>query len=144
MFNFKKVFKKNITYNVHSLLHIVDCVREFGPCDNFSAYKYESSIMKLQKYIGSNTKVDDKKNSCFRIDQDRYGIVCKITGHQCIIRVYKTLNNFCTLPLPSRGLGIVLVDDKDLGEEEAVLLSSLETKCYRLPFEDKHVFIPLL
>lgn len=34
--------EKNIVRNVHSLLHICDDVRRYGPLENFSAFKFES------------------------------------------------------------------------------------------------------
>ena len=45
---FKQFYKRNLAYNVHGLLHIADCVRQYGKLDNFSAYKYENAILKLQ------------------------------------------------------------------------------------------------
>lgn len=40
-----------ITYNVHNLLHVSECVRQFGPADSFSAYKFENYMQSLKKKI---------------------------------------------------------------------------------------------
>lgn len=47
--------KDKVSYNVHNLLHISDCVRQFGPLDNFSAYKFENAMQYLKKK-NSSTK----------------------------------------------------------------------------------------
>ncbi|XP_053954692.1 uncharacterized protein LOC128860920 isoform X1 [Anastrepha ludens] len=46
-----------ISYNVHGLLHLSDCVREFGPLDNFSAYKFENYMQHLKKIINKPNKI---------------------------------------------------------------------------------------
>ncbi|XP_011858295.1 PREDICTED: uncharacterized protein LOC105555865 [Vollenhovia emeryi] len=53
---FIKTFSKiygvgNISHNVHSLVHLVDDVRRFGPVDNFSAFKFENYMQTLKRYI---------------------------------------------------------------------------------------------
>lgn len=39
----------NVSYNIHNLLHISDCARQFGHIDEFSAYKYENCMQFLSK-----------------------------------------------------------------------------------------------
>jgi len=46
----------NISYNVHGLLHLVDDVEQFGPLDNFSAYRFENYLGKLKKKICKDDK----------------------------------------------------------------------------------------
>lgn len=68
--DFNKFYNRNVSYNVHNLLHIVDCARMYGRVDGFSAYKYENSIRKLQFLIRNKTNVfsqirnrlDERKN----------------------------------------------------------------------------------
>ena len=40
---------ENVTFNTHNLRHLVDDVRNFGPLDSFSAFKYENYIGKIKK-----------------------------------------------------------------------------------------------
>lgn len=47
-------------------------------------------------------------------------------------------------PLPSRKLGIVLVNDGDLGEEEELHTGALVQMCYKIPTSaDTHVLVHL-
>lgn len=55
--DYKTFYKRNVSFNVHSLLHLVECVRKHGPIDSFSAYKYENAIRKLQFMIRTNVNV---------------------------------------------------------------------------------------
>lgn len=55
--DYRKIYNRNVAYNIHSLLHLVDCVRKHGPVDSFSAYKYENPIRKLQFMIRTNINV---------------------------------------------------------------------------------------
>lgn len=43
--------RNKISYNVHNLLHITDCVKQFGPIDNFSAYRFENHMQYLKMKI---------------------------------------------------------------------------------------------
>lgn len=42
---------QNVSHNVHSLIHLVDDVKRFGPLDNFSAFKFENYMQTLKKYL---------------------------------------------------------------------------------------------
>jgi len=42
---------QNISHNVHSLIHLVNDVKRFGPVDNFSAFKFENYMQILKKYL---------------------------------------------------------------------------------------------
>ncbi|XP_036139931.1 uncharacterized protein LOC105834898 isoform X1 [Monomorium pharaonis] len=46
----------NMSHNVHSLVHLVDDVKKFGPIDNFSAFKFENYMQILKKYIRKSDK----------------------------------------------------------------------------------------
>lgn len=49
---FKKRYGvKNVSHNVHSLVHLGKDVETFGPLDNFSAFKFENYLQKLKKYL---------------------------------------------------------------------------------------------
>ena len=43
--------RKNATFNVHNLVHIVADVRRFGPLDNFSAFRFENFIEKIKRLV---------------------------------------------------------------------------------------------
>lgn len=43
-------------YNVHSLLHLADDVRRFGPLDQFSAFGFENFLYKLKTLIKSKAR----------------------------------------------------------------------------------------
>ncbi|CAD7081497.1 unnamed protein product [Hermetia illucens] len=50
--NFPVVYRQNsVTYNVHSLLHLPDSVREHGIVSDYSAYNFENYLQILKKYI---------------------------------------------------------------------------------------------
>lgn len=42
---------RNVSHNIHNLLHLVDDVKTFGPLDNFSAFKFENYMQILKKYM---------------------------------------------------------------------------------------------
>lgn len=47
---------RNTSHNVHSLLHLVDDVKKYGPLDNFSAFKFENYMQILKKYLRKSEK----------------------------------------------------------------------------------------
>lgn len=56
--NFSVVFgPQNITYNVHSLLHICECVRQHGLLYNFSAYDFENHLQMIKKDVRKPTDI---------------------------------------------------------------------------------------
>lgn len=74
-----------ISYNVHNLLHISQCVREYGNLSNFSAYKCENYLQDLKKMIGKPNQIlqqlnkrimerhllnENKKNSSFYLPRN--------------------------------------------------------------------------
>lgn len=55
---FQKIYGlQYMTHNVHSLTHIVDDVRKFGPMDEYSAYRFENKIGKTKKLVRQGDKV---------------------------------------------------------------------------------------
>lgn len=46
-----------MSYNVHSLLHIVEDVRRFGRIENYSAFPFESFLGKMKKKIRNGNKM---------------------------------------------------------------------------------------
>ena len=45
-----------ITYNVHVALRLSECVENFGPLDDFSAFKFENQLQKLKNHIKTNNR----------------------------------------------------------------------------------------
>lgn len=43
--------REQISYNVHSLVHLVDDVNQFGHLDFFSAFKFENYLQEVKRYI---------------------------------------------------------------------------------------------
>lgn len=41
--------QSKVSYNVHNILHLADCARQFGYLDSFSAYKYKNYMPFLKK-----------------------------------------------------------------------------------------------
>lgn len=46
-----------VSYNVHSLLHLTDCSKQYGPLDRFSAYRFENHMQYLKKLIHKPNKI---------------------------------------------------------------------------------------
>lgn len=56
--NFCKVFgESSITFNVHSLLHLPQCVKDFGIAQTFSAYSFENFLQKLKNRIRKPSQI---------------------------------------------------------------------------------------
>ena len=52
--NFTLLYPSNpITYNLHSLIHLIDDVRKYGPLDKFSCFPFENYFDHLKKWIRS-------------------------------------------------------------------------------------------
>ena len=50
---YQKLYKCNVVYNIHSLIHIVDDVRKFGVLDSISAFPYESMLGNIKHKLRS-------------------------------------------------------------------------------------------
>ena len=42
-----------LVYNVHSFIHLVDDVAQYGSLDQFSSFPFESYLQKLKKFVCS-------------------------------------------------------------------------------------------
>ena len=52
---YRKIYKTmNVTYNIHSLIHIVDDVERLGVLDSFSAFPYENFLGNIKRKIRSS------------------------------------------------------------------------------------------
>lgn len=43
--------KHNVSYNVHSLIHLSEDVKRFGKLDNYSAFKFENFMQQMKKMV---------------------------------------------------------------------------------------------
>lgn len=181
--NFSFIYGSDqISYNVHNLLHITDCVRQFGPTDSFSAYKFENFMQTLKKKIRKSnqilqqlynrlqeknnyepvqgeTKSSSRRFSDFVLDFDKeadsYCLISPdipikisgfgkngnseyIVGNRC-----QTTSSFFELPVDSSLLGIrsyeTLSDMPEIFD-----IAKVQTKFFRIPYQNKFVLIPLL
>ncbi|XP_031782865.1 uncharacterized protein LOC116416839 [Nasonia vitripennis] len=48
--------EKNVTFNVHNLLHIVSDTRNFGSLDDFSAFRFENLIRKIKQLVSKGNQ----------------------------------------------------------------------------------------
>lgn len=49
--------EEQLVYNVHSLLHLVENCRLYGPCYGFSAYKFENELSNIRGMVRSRSRV---------------------------------------------------------------------------------------
>lgn len=48
---------RDVVFNIHALLHLVECVRQFGPLYSFSAYRFENYMREIKKHIKKPGKI---------------------------------------------------------------------------------------
>jgi len=49
--------KQYISHNIHNLLHLCNDVRQFGPLDNFSAFRFENYMTSIKKRLRKSEKL---------------------------------------------------------------------------------------
>ncbi|XP_054745455.1 uncharacterized protein LOC129249819 [Anastrepha obliqua] len=159
-----------VSYNVHGLLHITDCARQYGTLDSFSAYKFENYMQYLKKIVKKPNKIleqihfrleegNDVENiskiGAFKIDhkkeKDSYCFSRKVgpvkiigIGDYLIGYSFGKLENYFDQPVQSApALGIILGDQ--LGNEEIKIpKEDIAYKYFCIPHEGKHLLIPVL
>lgn len=72
-----------ISFNIHSYLHLSDCVRLFGSLDNFSAFPFENFMQKLKKMVHKSS-------------QPLQQVVRRIVEENNILKPKNTDNNLST------------------------------------------------
>lgn len=75
--NFANFYEPSLlNYNLHNLLHIGDCVKQYGHLYNFSAYVFENFLYKLKKYIRSPsnilTQIKNRQDEIWNIELIKY------------------------------------------------------------------------
>ena len=51
---YSKIYKANLTYNIHSLIHLADDVKYYGALDSISAFPFESMLGKIKRTVRSS------------------------------------------------------------------------------------------
>lgn len=103
--NFSSVYsEEQVSYNVHSLLHLTQCVQEIGFINSFSAYPFENYMKTLKRYVKRPSKILEQihtkiEKSKFKVKGQKNAVECKKDRHGKIIEV-KT-STFC-MTLKSR------------------------------------------
>lgn len=58
VFDYARIYDPSeIVFNVHAILHLVECVRQFGALYSFSAYRFENYMREIKKHIKSPSKI---------------------------------------------------------------------------------------
>jgi hypothetical protein len=97
---FPELYGENsVTYNVHTMLHLTQCVQELGYLQDISAYKFENFMQTIKKSIRKNSQIlpqlDRRFNSLNMLEQEpQLGFI--YNKRQQIVS-YKTANFTLTL-----------------------------------------------
>lgn len=166
----KLYYKELLVYNMHSLLHLGDDVKNHGPLDNFGAFDFENYMQILKRKMRSKSlhlsqmikRVSEMEHFSIRNiyqKRDAQIIDCKIkegmcfltkTGRVCVtvvedneicIQYFATLTAVKNYPLPSSQLSVYFA--RDLGIVERLDREVFLKKCVLLPFKNFHYCIPL-
>lgn len=159
---------------MHNLLHITDCVREFGSINSFSAYKFENYMSFINRLVRSKRFV--LKQIFNRISEFNQ-LTLKHQEEECpstVARKYSNKSNNCFVGLQKGRLGKIIESEGDIftiqifkmvsnffsvpveskevgvhkveGEGDIITTSinNIIDKYYGLPFEDGYILIRLL
>lgn len=163
--------KDSIRFNVHCLLHLAACGKQFGNLSRVTAYRFENQIGKLKRLLKSNTFILQKINnriteqysagyfpkrkfnfnimranqrdSCFVQQSGKIVVIVAIDKDEATVREFDWAGNFFEKPLLSSDLGIFLVRYL-LEQTNKIPLKTLGHKCYRIPYQNSFVVIPIL
>lgn len=150
---FSKMYgEKNLTYNVHNLLHICECVKEMGLLTNFSAYDFENFmqcikkcvkkphqiLQQIRKHFEARSIIIDRKDiSC----DTRKGKVVKVNSTNCYMS-YNFPNNFCLLNSQTNGdIGNIVKITRMHGNILYGVILSNPKNFYELPIPSKQLGI---
>ncbi|XP_049527324.1 LOW QUALITY PROTEIN: uncharacterized protein LOC125947055 [Dermacentor silvarum] len=160
--------KKQLVYNVHSLIHLADQCLDHGPLDEFSAFHFESYLGRIKKLLRSSNKplsqlsrrISELRHSsrnqvkqklqhvkpgdCFLIDSTPV-VVLEIMADHFKGGILPNARDFFKLPLKSSQLNIWRCNTLS-NERKVWHLDDLRNtaRCLRLNYKQGHVFIPLL
>lgn len=52
-------------HNIHGLLHISECVKQYGPLDTFSAFPFENFLKDLKSILRKSEKSLQQISKCY-------------------------------------------------------------------------------
>lgn len=70
--------RENVSYNIHNMLHVENCFKEYGGLMNISAYKFENYLkiikrsVKMPRYIGQQIYNKFLQKNCIAIKNGRF------------------------------------------------------------------------
>lgn len=164
----------SLSYNVHSLLHLVEDVELHGPVDNFSAYKFENCIRilgnlirktsaelqqvynRIHEYNYCNRKIGPKSERRVKIDStvrngflllanNKFVRVLSVRDNNFIVREFLEPKCFLPSPFDTLNFNIVSVDKSIISQEEyQISREEVVSKLYCLPYQNNLVLIPML
>nr|XP_050034043.1 uncharacterized protein LOC126530800 [Dermacentor andersoni] len=160
--------KKQLVYNVHSLIHLADQCRDHGPLDQLSAFPFDSYLGRMNKLLRSSNKPlsqqsrricelrDSSKNQVeqklqhvkpgdwFLIDSAPV-VVLEIMGDHFEGGILPHSRDFFKLPLKSSQLNIWRCNTLS-NRSKVWPLDDLRNnaQCLRLNYKQGHVVVPLL
>ena len=86
------------------------------------------------------------KDNCVMLNSGQIGIISRIDissdAFNFDIKLFKSRENFFTSPIPSKNIGILLVDE--LGECTSVSLDQIYSKCAILPYKKRWVCLKMI
>lgn len=91
---------ESMSYNAHLLIHLVDCVSEWGPLWGYSLYPFESMNGKLGKFVSgtryAEVQVVDKFNILYALPKLwRHVSQFKLHGYDCDKHFERLLKGYC-------------------------------------------------
>lgn len=99
--------EKNLTYNVHNLLHVCECVNQMGLITSFTAYDFENFMQSIKKCVKKPNKILQQlrnnfesksilvKNHEINCDKKK-GKLIQLNGTSCYLSC-RYPNNICLL-----------------------------------------------
>ena len=122
---FQKIYRDiNVSFNVHSLIHITDDVRKYGILDSFSAFPYESVLGNIKRKIRTSNaplaQISRRISEGYQFKKtelikNKRGMIIK--GHMIIPNDFK--NSF------------VMLSDRSVASVKKISGTSLEVYKYR-------------
>lgn len=107
--NFSKIFgDTSITFNVHSTLHLTQCVSDYGLTTNFSAYCFENFLQYMKNRIRNPSKILQQirnlfsktplnvKKKTLKFNKLRNGKIMSYQSNNFFLST-STPNNFCCI-----------------------------------------------
>ncbi|KAI8123574.1 hypothetical protein CVS40_5886 [Lucilia cuprina] len=163
-----------ISFNVHGLLHLAECVKQFGPLDSFSAYKFENYMqyikgivkkpnkilqqifLRLEERQGLNSNLVSKLGSfsinhkkekdsfCFSKELGPMKVVSVVNLDEFVCKIFQKTENYFEEPFQSFSDLGIVVGSSLSTETFVVKREDIDLKYFCIPFDNKFLLIPLL